>query len=721
MKHRLALVAALALMCLLSATESKPIMIEIKDCLAAEIKNDHALFEYLRENGFSAANNKAPLVDFTDPHTRVTRFPDCLLHIRSVLAKPSHINVNKNGEHTFVSQEAGKRQISESEQLDDQIILEQISSAYQQNYVSNLADSRRRKREASLFEKDDIEGDGVRDLRSASTSEEKKVTSEKVITLSFDSRVRMYGEINQDVVLHVGDHPMHQSGMSSVPEKVQKLSLGALPWYLDRLTGTWDADNAYSLHEAYRTETNVTSPHWVFVVGTGIRSDHQEFIDPVTNRSIVKGVVFDAYPGHINDRNGHETLVASLIAGRYFNRGPTNVALFDVVVLDRNGEGWLSDITSGIASVYYWLRDNNNNATSVSINMSLGGAGSQTFSDTLRGLFDLLRVHFDAAIFVSAGNDHVDACSIVPASLSSRMPNVITVASSNRNNRFSSFSNYGPCVTVIAPGEDILGASNQCPSCYAPGSGTSFAAPLVHRLFVLARSINLTDIWLSRNIPPIEGEFCQPSEDALHVNINQPEAHWLQDNVCMNGAVLLGHCPVDKILSESQVCVDGTIDDLSCLNGTWIVKYICDSAAFVQTSAPSTDPQSFDGDVVHPTYLQSDLTIDYLMRYNSFQDRIAAAPANTPNRAMVMNDNIWIGSDDVVYSYLRTFSMLGNNKPGLLPTAELVEPVLPKNIPIDPQFFGDAGNIQQGSSNAARVSHSLLHCVIVILAIVLYI
>jgi hypothetical protein len=189
----------------------------------------------------------------------------------------------------------------------------------------------------------------------------------------------------------------------------------------------------------------------------------------------------------------------------------------------------------------------------------------------------------------------------------------------------------------------------------------------------------------------------------------------------MNGAVLVGQCPVDKILSQSEVCVDGTIDNLICLNGTWVIKYICDSVAFIQASAPSTDPQSFDGDVVHPTYLQSDLTIDYLMRYNSFQDRIASTPSNTPNRAIVMNDNIWIGSDNVVYSYLRTFSMLGNNKPGLLPTAELVEPILPKNIPADPQFFGDVGNIQQGSSDARKLVQSMFHCLAVILAVSLYV
>ncbi|RWS22116.1 proteinase T-like protein [Leptotrombidium deliense] len=76
-------------------------------------------------------------------------------------------------------------------------------------------------------------------------------------------------------------------------------------------------------------------------------------------------------------------------------------------------------------------------------------------------------------LLIAAGNEAVDACTISPAST----PLVFTVAASSISNVLATFSNYGTCVDIIAPGVNCRTAylSNG----YADGDGTSLATPYV--------------------------------------------------------------------------------------------------------------------------------------------------------------------------------------------------------------------------------------------------
>jgi subtilisin family serine protease len=77
---------------------------------------------------------------------------------------------------------------------------------------------------------------------------------------------------------------------------------------------------------------------------------------------------------------------------------------------------------------------------------------------------------------VAAGNAHTDACDISPALLN----NVMTVGATKENDsRDTSYSNYGKCVNIFAPGTNIKSLSNQSDSGYALMSGTSMASPHV--------------------------------------------------------------------------------------------------------------------------------------------------------------------------------------------------------------------------------------------------
>ena len=76
---------------------------------------------------------------------------------------------------------------------------------------------------------------------------------------------------------------------------------------------------------------------------------------------------------------------------------------------------------------------------------------------------------------VAAGNDNSDACNVSPA----RVPGVITVGASTQTDERASFSNYGNCVDLFAPGTNIVSDWYSSPTATSISSGTSESAPLV--------------------------------------------------------------------------------------------------------------------------------------------------------------------------------------------------------------------------------------------------
>ena len=78
-------------------------------------------------------------------------------------------------------------------------------------------------------------------------------------------------------------------------------------------------------------------------------------------------------------------------------------------------------------------------------------------------------------MIVSAGNERLDACSRSPAS----SPFAITVGGTRNGDGLYVDTNYGSCVTLLSPGQSILGADYTCNNCSVVYSGTSMAAPIV--------------------------------------------------------------------------------------------------------------------------------------------------------------------------------------------------------------------------------------------------
>lgn len=225
----------------------------------------------------------------------------------------------------------------------------------------------------------------------------------------------------------------------------------------------------------------------IYIVDTGVNSSHQAFAGRIASgySAINDGRGFE-------DCNGHGTHVAGTAAGNTVGVAQQAV-IVPVRVLNCDGNAYVSDILAGLD----WIMKTHPGGPAV-INLSLGGGYSLALNSAVE---DAVARGFIVA--AAAGNASMDACSVSPASASG----VLTVAASTRNDGFASYSNYGECVNVVAPGSDILSAWVGSSSALATSSGTSMAAPHIAGLAarIMQQSPNISPAQIlntfSSNIP----------------------------------------------------------------------------------------------------------------------------------------------------------------------------------------------------------------------------
>lgn len=195
-----------------------------------------------------------------------------------------------------------------------------------------------------------------------------------------------------------------------------------------------------------------------YVIDTGVRVSHNEFGNRASH-----GYDFIDNDADATDCNGHGTHVAGTIGGSAYGVAK-NVNIVGVRVLGCNGSGSNSGVIAGIN----WVK---NNASGPSVaNMSLGGGASQATDDAVNNA-----VAAGISFVAAAGNDNRNACNYSPA----RAANAITVGSTTSSDSRSSFSNYGNCLDIYAPGSSIKSAWYNSNSATNTISGTSMAAPHV--------------------------------------------------------------------------------------------------------------------------------------------------------------------------------------------------------------------------------------------------
>jgi subtilisin family serine protease len=239
------------------------------------------------------------------------------------------------------------------------------------------------------------------------------------------------------------------------------------PWGLDRIDQRSGRDGSYR----YDTEgRGVTA----YILDSGLRATHQQFAGRVA-----PGASAISDGRGTGDCNGHGTHVAGTLGGTTSGVAK-KVKLVPVRVTGCSGSGYTSDVISGLN----WIVSHHSYSTPAVLNISLGGplnlaldqAASRAVADNI-------------TVVVASGNSGRNACNYSPAGAFG----TITVNAATYPDDDASWSNYGGCTNIYAPGVSISSAGHSSDSALATMSGTSMAAP--HVAGAAARILSANPSW----------------------------------------------------------------------------------------------------------------------------------------------------------------------------------------------------------------------------------
>lgn len=278
----------------------------------------------------------------------------------------------------------------------------------------------------------------------------------------------------------------------AAPTAVSTTASQGVPWGLDRIDArrgppTLDGQYDAGLHRG----SNST----IYIGDTGVRISHEDFggravagwsaycndEDTTCGRAGVAGGVITA--DHIAKHgicNGHGTHVASTAAGSRF--GVAQAAeIVAVQALNCYGGG----TTAGIIGAIQWSMEDavakgreRSSIISLSLTSNLGSLDKAAVVQAHKA---------GIVVLAAAGNAAYDQCEW--SYLFGFIPEVIVVGSTDRRDAISSFSNFGACVDVFAPGSNVEAAWVTSDAGSATLSGTSMATPHVAGAVALIRTM----------------------------------------------------------------------------------------------------------------------------------------------------------------------------------------------------------------------------------------
>ncbi|MFF7205995.1 S8 family serine peptidase [Streptomyces sp. NPDC008141] len=226
-------------------------------------------------------------------------------------------------------------------------------------------------------------------------------------------------------------------------------------WGLDRID-----QRDLPLSKSYTHNTPASNVN-AYIIDTGIRTSHSEFGG---RASVGTDTVGGGQNGQ--DCQGHGTHVAGTVGGKTYGVAK-GVKLIAVRVLDCNGSGTTAGVIAGVD----WVTANAKKPAVA--NMSLGGGTNTSLDNAVKK-----SIASGVSFAVAAGNGNFlgipqNACNSSPA----RVPEAITVGATDNTDRRASFSNFGTCLDLFAPGVNITSAWRTNDTATNTISGTSMATP----------------------------------------------------------------------------------------------------------------------------------------------------------------------------------------------------------------------------------------------------
>lgn len=246
-----------------------------------------------------------------------------------------------------------------------------------------------------------------------------------------------------------------------------------VPWHLDRI-------NQANLPLDGNSDRGVLTGAGVdvYIVDTGVRATHEQF-----GGRVVAGIDYPTSTGvspvdpPATDCDGHGTHVSGLTAGSTVGVAP-QARIISVRVLDCNGDGDVENVAAALK----WVRAHHRSGEPAIVNLSLGvdfGDDGELIDAEVLAL-----INEGVTVTVAAGNGDsagrpIEACRISPGDVA----RALTVGAVTSSDVMATYSNYGSCIDLFAPGGDrrepLISSWIRGDTDYAPDVGTSMASPLV--------------------------------------------------------------------------------------------------------------------------------------------------------------------------------------------------------------------------------------------------